>query len=258
MNKNSITIVIATYNCDKELQFTLDNIRLFKNTYIKLAIIDGKSKDSTVEVIKKNIDIVDYFISEPDNGIYSAWNKSIKFIKTDFFMFLGAGDTTTKEFINEFQDFQNASSIDIFFGNFYYIEDKNTAKLVDTTSYEKKLAVFLRSSMCVAHPGLIHNSKLLKNNIFNENYKICSDWFFLYEANVTSTIHINKIQCYFKTGGISSRFNSRPIIFKEILKFLLSKNKIPSKRHIIDIIVYYLFFTSEKFYYFTKQLKEKK
>ena len=72
-----ISIIIATYNAGNVLQRCLDSIRPQKLDEIELLIIDGNSKDDTMDIINKNSDIVDYWVSEPDRGIYDAWNKGM-------------------------------------------------------------------------------------------------------------------------------------------------------------------------------------
>lgn len=87
-----ISIIIATYNADKTLQRCLYSIALQKTEDIELLIIDGKSKDNTLEIIQKNKAIINFWLSETDKGIYDAWNKGIKLARGKWIMFLGADD----------------------------------------------------------------------------------------------------------------------------------------------------------------------
>ena len=63
-----------------------------KTSDCELIIIDGDSSDSTLEIIKSFGDEIDVLISEPDNGIYDAWNKGINVSQGKWIMFLGADD----------------------------------------------------------------------------------------------------------------------------------------------------------------------
>src|SRR6476661_4261693 len=76
-----VSIVIVTYNAAGHLQPCLDSIKAqsFKN--IDLLILDGASKDNTVEIIKSNERLITYWQSEPDKGIYDAMNTAVKFAK---------------------------------------------------------------------------------------------------------------------------------------------------------------------------------
>ncbi|QVY67328.1 glycosyltransferase family 2 protein [Polaribacter sp. Q13] len=90
--KPIITIITSTYNAVTDLEKTIVSIRNQSYKHIQWIIIDGNSKDGTVELIKKNKDIIEFWLSEKDTGIYDAWNKGTKHIKGDWVLFLGAGD----------------------------------------------------------------------------------------------------------------------------------------------------------------------
>lgn len=87
-----ITIITSTYNAAKDLHWTLDSIRAQTYPNIQWIIADGGSKDESVELFKQNEDVIDYWFSEPDKGIYDAWNKALKYAKGDWVQFIGAGD----------------------------------------------------------------------------------------------------------------------------------------------------------------------
>ena len=87
-----ISIIIATYNAEKTLQRCFDSIRNQKNEKIELIVIDGNSNDNTLSIIESNADIVDYYVSESDKGIYDAWNKGVKVSTGEWIEFLGADD----------------------------------------------------------------------------------------------------------------------------------------------------------------------
>ena len=55
-------------------------------------VIDGASTDGSVDLLKQYSDIIDYKISEKDNGIYNAMNKGIKYAHGEYCLFLNSGD----------------------------------------------------------------------------------------------------------------------------------------------------------------------
>jgi len=91
-NNPLVSIVTATFNAEKYIQKLFDSIRNQSYQNIEFIVIDGESSDKTLEIIRKNIDIVDYFISEKDCGISDAFNKGIKAANGEFILFIGADD----------------------------------------------------------------------------------------------------------------------------------------------------------------------
>lgn len=87
-----ISIITATYNAASELAVTARSIRDQTYPRIQWIVIDGGSRDGTVDEIRRNEDIVSYWQSEKDRGIYDAWNKGCSEIEGDWVLFLGAGD----------------------------------------------------------------------------------------------------------------------------------------------------------------------
>lgn len=90
-----ITIITATYNAAKHLPYTIKSIREQTYKNIEWIVVDGASQDSTVELLKQNEDIVDYWVSEPDRGIADAWNKGLALASGCGVLILNAGDTYT-------------------------------------------------------------------------------------------------------------------------------------------------------------------
>jgi len=89
----SFSIITVTYNASKFLENTLQSV--INQTYnnIEYIIIDGGSKDGTIDIIKNNEPNIKYWISEPDNGIYDAMNKGLSVATGDYVCFLNAGDS---------------------------------------------------------------------------------------------------------------------------------------------------------------------
>ena len=87
-----LSVITVTYNAGEVLEKTLQSI--FEQSFddYELIIIDGKSTDSTLEIIQNHSDNIHYWISEPDSGIYDAMNKGLAVASGEFIQFLNAGD----------------------------------------------------------------------------------------------------------------------------------------------------------------------
>ena len=87
-----ITVITATFNAAKTLLNAMQSIRSQSYPNIECLVMDGGSTDGTVEILKNNEDIVDYWSSEADSGIYDALNKGVESARGDWILFLGADD----------------------------------------------------------------------------------------------------------------------------------------------------------------------
>lgn len=84
-----ITLVTVTFNAASTIERTLQSVAQQTYRDYEHLIIDGASKDNTVEIARKyNTTIV----SEPDKGLYDAMNKGLRLAKGDYVCFLNAGD----------------------------------------------------------------------------------------------------------------------------------------------------------------------
>ena len=89
-----VSIIIATYNSEKTLRRALDSV--LNQTYQdwECIVVDGASKDNTIEIVKEYVskDTRFRYVSEPDHGIYDAFNKGWKMAKGEWVMYLGSDD----------------------------------------------------------------------------------------------------------------------------------------------------------------------
>jgi glycosyltransferase involved in cell wall biosynthesis len=96
-----ISIVTITYNAEAVLQRTLDSVSSQTYRDIEHLIIDGASKDGTMDLVSRyKVRDRPYevrAVSEPDKGIYDAMNKGLRLATGEYIVFLNAGDTLHDE-----------------------------------------------------------------------------------------------------------------------------------------------------------------
>ena len=92
---NLLTIVTVNLNNKLGLQKTLKSIKSQnkKKTRFEFVVIDGGSTDGSIDVIKKNLKMIDYYVSEKDKNLYDAMNKGIKYANNKFIIFINSGET---------------------------------------------------------------------------------------------------------------------------------------------------------------------
>ena len=100
-----ISIIVVSLNTKKDFKKTIKSIINQKVNNYEIIVVDGNSKDGTLDYIKKYKKLFNKVIAESDRGIYYAMNKGIKVAKKDWIIFLNSGDlfankNTLKKIIN--------------------------------------------------------------------------------------------------------------------------------------------------------------
>jgi len=211
MTNKVISIIIATYNADKVLDVCLKSIIPQLSKEIELIMIDGGSSDNTVKIIKNNRQFIEYTISEPDNGIYDAWNKGIEKSKGEWIMFIGADDELLPNSLIEYLNLIQTKDLTLFdyisAQNEYINNDNKLIKLLGNGA-EWKL---MRRGMSAAHVGSLHNKKNLFNKVghYNLDFKLCADYELLLRKkdNLKSYFLPRRIS-NMKVGGMSFSTNA--------------------------------------------------
>ncbi|WP_443939721.1 glycosyltransferase family 2 protein [Pedobacter sp. MW01-1-1] len=177
-NRKDISIIIAVFNAEKFLQNAIQSVVSQCNNFVELIVIDGGSNDGTVEIIKRNENFIDNWISEPDKGIYDAWNKGVQLSTGDWIMFLGADDQLVPDALQKYTDFMSSipdsEHIEYISSRIEMVDLQGKSIRVKGWTWEWPL--FLRD-MTVAHPGSLHSKKLFeKYGLFDISYKITGDY----------------------------------------------------------------------------------
>lgn len=173
MNKPIISVVTISYNAAVAIERTIKSV--IKQTYdnIEYIIIDGGSKDGTVDIIKKYADKIAYWVSEPDNGIYDAMNKGAQAAKGDYVVFVNVGDVlATKQVLSEVAS-KMCSNKDIYYGSII-----NRMGYGDVTVMPQPLEK-IRTRMIFSHQSTFVKRSILVQYKFNIQYKYAADYDFL-------------------------------------------------------------------------------
>lgn len=137
---NMVSIIIATYNSEKTLKRALDSVLNQSYQDWECIVVDGASKDNTIGIVKEYVskDARFRYISEPDHGIYDAFNKGWKMAKGQWVMYLGSDDEYTKDGIKVLME--NSDGADVVYGAVYLsylMENKSSNKVMIQNVYLK-------------------------------------------------------------------------------------------------------------------------
>jgi glycosyltransferase involved in cell wall biosynthesis len=193
-----ITIITVVFNSEEYLESTIQSVLNMNYQNIEYIIIDGNSTDGTVDVIKKYQDRIDYWISEPDRGIYDAMNKGWAVSKDNsYILFLGAGDR-----IEQLPDLSKYVGCMGIFGN---VSFGNSRLFRSTADFRIRLGNTLH------HQALLIHKSIHLSHPFNLNYKAYADYDFnarLYNQGVEFVFDSSFVS-YALPGGLTEKFHTK-------------------------------------------------
>ena len=145
MSDPLISIVTVTYHDKIGLEKTIKSVQGQSYDNIEYIVIDGGSTDGTIEIIKKYEDRIDYWISEPDSGIYDAMNKGIDAATGDFVIFMNSNDTFYTE--GTVETFARQMSEDkVYFGRANIVGGKQKRLFPDGKYSENNIEQWLKKT----------------------------------------------------------------------------------------------------------------
>jgi glycosyltransferase involved in cell wall biosynthesis len=199
-----VTIITVVFNGEKHLEQTIQSV--INQTYdnVEYIVIDGGSTDGTVDIIRKYENQIDYWVSEPDGGLYHAINKGITLCMGRLVGIIHAGDNYTLEAIVEVVEaYLKKTSAALFTGDCqclfrdnynWYIRSGNLGPLPYKT---------------LPHPSTFVSLETYKKyGAFETSFKIASDYEFFCRCFAQSVefIYINKTIAIMMNPGISNNY----------------------------------------------------
>jgi glycosyltransferase involved in cell wall biosynthesis len=220
-----ISLITVCYNSAATIEKTILSVAAQTYTNIEYIIVDGNSKDVTVDIIQKHEEKITNWISEPDQGLYDAINKGIAMATGDIIGILNSDDTFhSNTVLAEIASFHIANSIDASVGNI--MQHKDNGKVVRLYSSKYWNPEKLKIGFMPPHPSIFFKKELFKKfGDYTIGFKIGADYelitrFFL--KNNISWKYSGITTTAMLVGGLSSSgAASYKIITKEIQKALI-------------------------------------
>ncbi len=201
-----ISIVTVTYNCKEQLRETIDSIvsQTYKN--IEFLVIDGGSTDGTLDVVKEYQAKIDYWISEPDKGIYDAMNKGLKTVTGDFVLFLNAGDVFFSKRTLQQIPFEKNFDADVFYGETLIVSEKGECLGLGQKTLPKDLTwSHFKNGMVVCHQSIFISTQIAGTYNLNFKYSADIDWVLNALKVANKIVFTETIISRFVTGGFSTQ-----------------------------------------------------
>lgn len=225
-----VSIIVATYNSEHGINSCLDSILSQDYKDIECLIIDGNSKDRTLDIVSE-IQINNPFVklfSEPDKGIYDALNKGVSLATGDIIGFVHSDDLlASSNVISEIVSKLLHDNLDGVYGNLQYVAKENINKIVRLWRSNDFSPNLLSKGWMPPHPTLfLKNSVYNDYGCFNLSYKISADYDFILRIFKSSNLKFGFIPLVItkmRVGGSSNR-NLKNIILKSNEDYNILKN----------------------------------
>lgn len=191
------SIIVVTYNNAEGLSRTLQSVRSLDYSEKETIVIDGGSKDGTLDVMAKNEDIITFSVSEKDTGIYNAMNKGIKHVTGDYVVFMNAGDLFANPGVLSLVSSYDG---DILLGGETYGGQVRAVK--------SKMSLYDILSIGINHQAVYYRRDILQKYGFDESYKIIADLKSVVEPVAKDKCSVTCIQDILATcegGGLSKQ-----------------------------------------------------
>lgn len=220
-----ISIIVATYNSASTIGSTLESILSQTYKSLECVIIDGRSQDNTLDIVKEYEGRFEgrlKWISEPDRGLYDAMNKGLSMATGDVVGILNSDDFYTSDDVlervaNEIEDF------DAVYGDIHFVNPDVLSKCVRYYSSRSFRPWQMRFGFMPAHPSFYCRRRVYQTlGVFDLQFKVAADF-----EQLLRLIYVNRISTKYipmdfvtmRTGGAStSGLQSHKAILRDHLR----------------------------------------
>ena len=216
-DKPLVTVVTVVFNGAAHLERTVLSVinQCYEN--MEYIVIDGGSNDSSLDIVRRYEHAIDYWVSEPDDGIYHAMNKGVYCSRGDYILHLNSDDYFNDNvIIKVVEQIQKRPGFDIYHGSFLIHQG---GKLL----MSKVGHGLLPTSIPAYQPAsFVRLKSVNKLEWFDTKYKIAADFKFFKELQIQKRrfLRIDVLVTHFSTGGASSDNRTRMLELKQILSEL--------------------------------------
>jgi glycosyltransferase involved in cell wall biosynthesis len=161
-----ISVVTVVRNGKKHLERAIQSV--INQTYdnVEYIIIDGASSDGSLDIIKKYEGVLDYWVSEPDQGVYDAMNKGISLFRGDYILFLGCDDVLFDIF-HKIARFFDRSAV-----SYYW----NVVLSNNERTYDGKFSSYKLFLKNIPHQAIFYSRQVFYMYSFNTKYIAVADY----------------------------------------------------------------------------------
>jgi glycosyltransferase involved in cell wall biosynthesis len=225
-----ISVITINYNDAVGLKRTIASVAMQTNRDFEFIVIDGGSTDGGVDVIRQNENIITYWCSEKDKGIYDAQNKGIAKATGEYLVFMNSGDTFYDQHVfQKFIEIQSANDKAIIYGNVNTIKGE-----IQTLEIQKEpLTPYFWYKKTLNHQAaFIKRTLFAEFGLYDIDYRISADFDFFLKVWLEKPqeyFYYSFTICNFYLDGLSQQKENFDILVEE--RELIYLRLFPEKLH---------------------------
>ena len=198
-----VTVITVVRNRAETLSATIESVLAQDYGNVEYIVIDGESRDGSIDILRKYEHAIDYWLSEADGGIYEAMNKGLDLARGDWIYFLGADDQLFDPRVLSRVLFSIHEDAQCVFGRISYDDG-----VVFDSAIDFRTNILNR----LHHQSVLYRASLLQNFRYDTTYKIVADYelnFRIYRSKVkTQHLEVTIAKC--GSAGISNTSRELP------------------------------------------------
>jgi len=203
-----VTVITAIFNGREHLAGCIESVLGQEYPNLEHILVDGGSRDGTLEILLEYDDRVALWKSEPDKGIYDAWNKAMKEARGEWICFVGVDDELLPDAVRRYMELAARHP------DAEYLSSR--VRVIHRSGYLKVLGEAWNWSrfsrmMCTPHIGAMHHRSLFERlGEYDTSYRIVADYELLLRARDTlRTAYMPDVTALMRAGGVGSSWSSR-------------------------------------------------
>lgn len=221
--RNKISIITASFRSEFTIKDTLESVNIQTYPQIDHIIIDGASKDGTLDLVKAHGKRVVHVTSEPDKGIFDAYNKGLAVADGEIIGILNSDDFyATPQVIEHVMRAFEDPSVDAVYAELVYVDKDDTDKIVRHWKSRPYREGDFTRGFSPAHPTLfLRKSVYARTGGFNPGFRFSGDYEYMLRAFHThgvKSVYLPEIVVRMRTGGATG--GGLPFIKKQNLEIL--------------------------------------
>lgn len=202
----SLSLITACWNSARTIDDTLRSVNAQTWADLEYLVVDGGSKDETMAIVARDGARVTSAVSEPDKGIYDAYNKGLARATGDVIGYLNSDDyycapDVLEQVMKAFED----PSVEAVHADLVYVDPENTGKIERHWKSRPATVENLRRGFIPAHPTLfLTRAAYDKVGEYDTSYRLAADYDFMLRAfyvHKLKSVYLPQVWVRMRSGG---------------------------------------------------------